>query len=164
MKVISLLQPWASLVVAGHKRIETRSWNTKHKGDLLIHASKKFDKSQRAICFARFFEPLLADVVEELPLGAIIGKVKMIGTNTTESILNALPDSMYWGKEQEQAFGDYSQGRYGWYLTDAIQFGIPIPAKGALSIWDWNGIIPDQAMLSGGKILYHDNDNNLINP
>ncbi len=44
MKVISLLQPWASLVVMGYKKCETRSWNTKSRGTLLIHASlgKKF--------------------------------------------------------------------------------------------------------------------------
>ncbi len=41
MKAISILQPWASLVALGHKKIETRSWNTKYRGELLIHASKK---------------------------------------------------------------------------------------------------------------------------
>lgn len=45
MKVISLLQPWASLVILGHKKIETRSWNTKYRGDLLIHASKRWDNN-----------------------------------------------------------------------------------------------------------------------
>lgn len=41
MKVISLRQPWALLVVLGHKKIETRSWKTTYRGDLLIHASQK---------------------------------------------------------------------------------------------------------------------------
>ena len=40
MKVLSLLQPWATLVVMGIKQIETRSWSTAHRGTLLIHASK----------------------------------------------------------------------------------------------------------------------------
>ena len=39
MTVISLLQPWAQLVVLGAKKIETRSWNTAFRGELLIHAS-----------------------------------------------------------------------------------------------------------------------------
>ena len=39
MKVISVLQPWASLIVMGAKKIETRSWQTKYTGELLIHAS-----------------------------------------------------------------------------------------------------------------------------
>jgi len=40
MKAISLLQPWATLVVTGVKTIETRSWGTKYRGPILIHASQ----------------------------------------------------------------------------------------------------------------------------
>jgi len=40
VKAISLHQPWASLVAAGYKRIETRSWRTRHRGMLLICATK----------------------------------------------------------------------------------------------------------------------------
>ena len=40
MTAISLLQPWASLVVMGIKKIETRNWGTKHRGTILIHASQ----------------------------------------------------------------------------------------------------------------------------
>lgn len=45
MKVISLLQPWATLAVIGQKKIETRSWSTKYRGPLLIHASKRWDNN-----------------------------------------------------------------------------------------------------------------------
>ena len=41
MKVISLLEPWASLVKEEVKTIETRSWQTKYRGELYIHASKR---------------------------------------------------------------------------------------------------------------------------
>ncbi len=40
MKAISLWQPHASLVVAGVKRFETRSWATSYRGRLAIHAAK----------------------------------------------------------------------------------------------------------------------------
>lgn len=40
MKVLSLHQPWASLVAWGIKTIETRSWQTSYRGPLLIHAAK----------------------------------------------------------------------------------------------------------------------------
>jgi activating signal cointegrator 1 len=40
MKALTLLQPWASLVAAGLKTIETRSWSTRYRGPLAIHASK----------------------------------------------------------------------------------------------------------------------------
>lgn len=39
MKVLTLHQPWASLVALGIKTIETRSWSTKYRGPLAIHAA-----------------------------------------------------------------------------------------------------------------------------
>ena len=41
MKVLSLKEPWASLIKEGIKRIETRSWYTKYRGELYIQASKR---------------------------------------------------------------------------------------------------------------------------
>lgn len=38
MKVLTLHQPWASLIALGVKSIETRSWSTKYRGPLAIHA------------------------------------------------------------------------------------------------------------------------------
>ena len=74
MKVISLWQPWASLVVLGHKKIETRGFKPslamqhilKTEG-FLIHASKK----------ESHFQTILGSN-KELPHGAIIGKVKLV--------------------------------------------------------------------------------------
>lgn len=38
MKVLTLHQPWATLIAAGIKTIETRSWSTRYRGPLAIHA------------------------------------------------------------------------------------------------------------------------------
>ena len=46
MKCLSLWQPWASLVVIGAKRFETRSWPTNYRGPLLIHAAQRWSPSQ----------------------------------------------------------------------------------------------------------------------
>lgn len=40
MKAISVKQPWASMIAQGKKTIETRTWTTKHRGEILIVASK----------------------------------------------------------------------------------------------------------------------------
>ena len=45
MKCLSLKQPYANLLVFGEKTIELRKWNTKFKGEFLIHASKNIDIS-----------------------------------------------------------------------------------------------------------------------
>ena len=40
MKTLSIQQPWASLIAEGVKTIELRGWSTKHRGELLIRASR----------------------------------------------------------------------------------------------------------------------------
>ncbi|RYE53990.1 MAG: hypothetical protein EOP48_13220 [Sphingobacteriales bacterium] len=46
------------------------------------------------------------------------------------------------GKEgiskQEESFGDYSPNRYAWLLSNPILFDKPTPAKGKLSIWEFD--------------------------
>lgn len=40
MKALSVKQPWANLIAAGDKTIETRTWSTDYRGDILIVSSK----------------------------------------------------------------------------------------------------------------------------
>lgn len=44
MKVITLKQPWATLIALGYKKYEFRSWNFKYRGEILIHAGLGVDK------------------------------------------------------------------------------------------------------------------------
>ncbi len=44
MKAISIHQPWADLIVFGHKDIENRSWTTRYRGRMLIHAGLTVDR------------------------------------------------------------------------------------------------------------------------
>jgi hypothetical protein len=141
MKVLSLLQPWASLVVLGHKKIETRSWNTKHRGPLLIHASASKKPVYRGITldFQTQLFGLQIPKYEVLPFGAIIGQVELVGTCGTSSIKRMAElemDGVDW--ETEMPFGDYTDGRFGWLLRDAKEFETPIPAKGSLGLWEYN--------------------------
>lgn len=41
MKAITIWQPWAEFVAAGVKHNETRSWATKYRGPIAIHAAVK---------------------------------------------------------------------------------------------------------------------------
>lgn len=50
MKAITLWQPWASLVATGAKIIETRSWGTRHRGPIAIHAAME-DSLVVRLCF-----------------------------------------------------------------------------------------------------------------
>lgn len=69
MKAICIQQPWAWLIVSGHKDIENRSWPTKVRGRVAIHAGKKIDPA--GIDFAKSRGIQLPEV---LSLGGIIGE------------------------------------------------------------------------------------------
>jgi len=126
MKAISLLQPWATLVVMGIKTIETRSWGTKHRGAILIHAS--LGKSGSIFAGEPDFK--------KLPFGAIIGQATITDVIRVEHL--AMTDEMINRLTlEEKAFGDYSEGRHAWMLEEHLQFDKPIAARGTLSIWEY---------------------------
>ena len=68
MKVITIKQPWATLIAKGYKEYEFRTWKTKYRGDILIHAGKGIEKE----AMTRFENLKL-----EYPRGCIIAKAKV---------------------------------------------------------------------------------------
>ncbi len=68
MKVITIKQPWATLIAKGYKEYEFRTWKTKYRGEILIHAGKGVDKK----AMARFENLKL-----EYPIGCIIAKAQI---------------------------------------------------------------------------------------
>lgn len=154
MKVLSLLQPWASLVVMGEKKIETRSWNTKYRGPLLIHASKKYTREQMRLgeVFNMNHGAGLG-FTEDLPVGQIIGKVELMHVVESEFCFKGnefeLNGQKWCLTEKELAFGDYSAGRYGWLLSNPILFKTGIPVNGSLGLWEYNDQIPREVVKHG---------------
>lgn len=85
MKAISIRQPWAWLIVNGYKDIENRTWDTKYRGMVLIHASKGMTRKEyaaaQAVCES--FPPLQRVTLppfEKLERGGIVGYTHIIGT------------------------------------------------------------------------------------
>lgn len=141
MKALSLLQPWASLVVLGAKRFELRNWKTLHRGPLLIHASqRKVHRSDRAFFReADHFRHFISDT-DTLPYGAIIGKVNLVDIVSTDEVIHhpALFPGIHW--PQEFAFDSWGPGRWAWQFEEAESFDEPIPAKGSLMLWEFKGM------------------------
>jgi ASCH domain len=54
MKIISIRQPWAGLIVSGLKDVENRTWPTRYRGPILIHASQRPDEISREDIERRF--------------------------------------------------------------------------------------------------------------
>lgn len=79
MKAISIRQPWAWAIIFGGKIIENRTWATRYRGPLLIHAGKSMTGSD----YERVRSYLAEDGIKapqrrELPLGGIIGMVELV--------------------------------------------------------------------------------------
>lgn len=133
MKVLSLLQPWASLVVLGAKQIETRSWQTAYRGELLIHAS--LGKKGGFLCRQPPFSRYIKDF-DRLPFGAIIGSVVLTEIVPVER-LSLTNEALALLTLEEKAFGDYTEGRYAWLLQNPVPLPEPIFIKGSLGLWNY---------------------------
>ena len=126
MKVLTIKQPWATLIMQGDKRFEFRSWQTKYRGELLIHAGKGIDKPA--------MKRLSKYLPKELPYGKILGKVKLV-----DCIRMSLEFKELLSKENSDIYTESSfKENYGWQLTDVEVFKKPIEAKGHLSLWEYD--------------------------
>ena len=153
MLCLTLKQPFASLIVCGEKRIETRSWRTRHAGRIAIHASARWDHDFLDLCDEPEFREALARHnlrAGTLPLGAVLGTVELVACLPSEQLRPALIENQQ-GKvrvamldgtevamdaDKELAFGDYSPRRWGWLLREPRPLRRPVPCKGCLQLWD----------------------------
>lgn len=141
MKVLSLTQPWASLMAFGEKHIETRSWGTGYRGSLLIHASKGFPADCKALCRTEPFATALrrhgVRLIGDLPLGQIIARVELVNAVHTNHLISPgnVRAWMASAAEFEREFGDYSDGRWAWLTQNVVRL-VPTLARGSLGLWD----------------------------
>ena len=77
LRVLSLRQPWAWLVVNGYKDIENRSWRTNYRGPLLIHASSTISDFTLEN-LATIYKKHGVRVPEVLDTGGIVGVVDVV--------------------------------------------------------------------------------------
>lgn len=141
MKALTLTQPWATLVAIGAKTIETRSWWSSYRGPIAIHAAKGFPATARYTCgldpFAAVLDAAGYPSHTRLPLGAIIATATLHqcqqftaqhGASIRSGIGTRYP-------EHELEFGDFTPGRYGFWLRDVVKLDEPITARGMLNLW-----------------------------
>ena len=87
MIALSILQPWAWLIVNGYKDIENRRWHTKRRGDILIHAGKRWGSEQRDdLMYVRDVFPAIP-LPDKFDLGGIVVAATIIDcVDTSESL------------------------------------------------------------------------------
>jgi hypothetical protein len=122
MKCLSVSQPFADLIISGKKTIELRTWNTKFRGEFLVHAPIKI---RRDVC-----KRLKIDE-SNLQKGVIIGKVEIYDVKYYHSLKEIKDDS-----DKHFADKSYFHHRYGFLLRNPQSLRIPIPYKGSLGFFD----------------------------
>jgi|LGOV01.1.fsa_nt_gb hypothetical protein len=140
MKAITIWQPWAHLIIRGEKTIETRSWSTRVRGTIAIHAAKKdclkninalSQKEKDFFYNAQKYNDYNNEIC--FPLGVIIGTIDLVGCQKIEELLVT-----EYATVKEKMLGDWSENRYGWILEKPCLFEKPIPYNGHQGFWNWN--------------------------
>ncbi len=125
MKVISIKEPYATLIKENIKNIETRSWKTNYRGEIYIHASKTSSK---------ITDKKLLELIKNLKPsnGNIIAKATLVDCKyMDQEFINEIKQN-----KTEYLCGEYKEGRYAWILKDIKKIN-PIKAKGKLNIWNY---------------------------
>lgn len=143
-KALTLTQPWATLVMLGEKRVETRWVLYKHRGPLHIHAALRgFDQD----AWNKLSDPFLMALDrhgilrwDQLPLGKVLGSVDVVDgcRFSGGGFPECLPES-WRGRcgDWEPHFGDYSVGRGGLLLENPRPLAVPVAARGMNGLWNW---------------------------
>lgn len=124
MKVITIKQPFATLIAQGLKEYEFRTWRTNYRGEILIHAGKTIDKDAM-----KRYEYLNLDY----PTGCIIAKANLTDCVYVDSDLKKELER----KDKIVYYGiiNSTKDEYGFKL-DNIEKIEPIKINGKLGIWN----------------------------
>lgn len=152
MKALSLWQPWASLLAAGVKRYETRSWSTMHRGILAVHAAKHWNAEMEELARSSPFSELIynrlgldyRDFRRLAPFGAVVGVVRLRACVRTDAIDETLSAAgLAPLSSRERALGNYAPGRFAWQTDHWRALPEPIPLRGRQGLFDLSPHLAD---------------------
>ena len=125
MRCLSISQPYAELVVSGAKTVELRSWNTRFRGEFLVHAPLRVRERD---CARLGMSP------SSLVTGAAIGRATLHAVTEYPSVAAAMADSA-----RHHATRAMLAGRrrvYGFELRGASRLAVPVPMAGRLGLFE----------------------------
>lgn len=117
MKVLTVRQPWAWAIIHAGKDIENRTWATKYRGPLAIHASRRKPNREEMNWCRAYFRDRKVVMPESFDLGVVLGTVDLTDCITASR-------SPWW------------QGPVGWKLANPRPLTSPIPLHGQLGLFD----------------------------
>ncbi len=132
MRVLTVRQPYAWLIVNGYKNIENRVWRTHHRGSLLIQASARLARNIpaiRAICESRGIS-----LPRDFERRGIVGRANVTDCVTDHS-------------------SPWFEGPYGFVLQDATPLPF-VPLVGRLGMFDFDcQPMPERRLLQSTFLL-----------
>jgi hypothetical protein len=134
MKALTVLQPWAQLLILGAKCYDVRCWQTTHRGPLLIHAGRTFPESARGLCRSEPIRDILARAGYkspfDLPRRAFVGTITLEDCLPTDQLLHSQVG------EHHFAFGDFQPGMWAWKMSNPRPLPHPIGFPGRLGVFE----------------------------
>lgn len=124
MKVLTIREPWATLIIEGYKKYEFRSWKTNYRGKILIHAGLSLEKNN-----SKKFE----NYNLEYSKGEIIGEAELVDCilvdeKFNEELLKINP--VVYGQSNHSMV-------YAWKLENIKKYQTKISVKGKLGLWNY---------------------------
>ena len=125
MKGLTIKEPWATLIIEGLKKYEFRSWKTKYRGKILIHAGATLEKDMvsRFSCYDLKYN-----------CGNIIGEAELVDCILVDEVfdkeLKEINPVVYAKSNHVE--------KYAWKLDNVIKYDKPIPHKGQLGLWNYD--------------------------
>jgi len=126
MKALTISQPYASLIASGEKWIENRTWSTRYRGPLAIHAG-------------RGTQYLSRDELADYPTGAIVAVGRLAacvryrrGDDVLARDAPLCGSRRTWG---ELVAHPYTEGPWCWVIEDVVRLARPIPCRGQVGLW-----------------------------
>lgn len=128
MKAITIKQPFATLIAEGLKEYEFRTWKTKYRGDILIHAGKSVDKAT----MKKF-----AYLNLHYPLGCFVAKATITDcvevNDEKRGVLRKKNFAIYEGTTENNSWHGY-----GFKIENVVKIA-PVLASGKLGLWEYEG-------------------------
>lgn len=126
MKVLTIKEPWATLIIEGYKLYEFRTWKTNYRGKILIHAGLNSERDN----VEKFKKYHL-----NLSKGEIIGEAELVDCILVDKEFNQKllkMDSTVYGQSTHEM-------KYAWKLENIKKYYRKISVKGKLGLWNYSG-------------------------
>ncbi|WP_051743025.1 ASCH domain-containing protein [Kitasatospora sp. MBT66] len=114
---LTIRQPWLAAILAGDKTTENRSWLTRHRGPVVLHAARALARDGQADPLVR--AALARPGAPALTTGALVATARITDCHRDTGCCRP------WGLP----------GLWHWTLTDVQDLPDPIPAAGRLGLW-----------------------------